>query len=613
VEIAYVAPTASVVPAPLTAANAAGASTSTLAAERNVVRFTFQHSATPLHLPIILSKIFGDELSGDVPVHIEAWGGDGGAGGASGRGGGGGAGGYSRASYRLADLAALNADGSGLYIYVGEQGADGDGLGEPGQGGASSVVSTVPIASAGTGDGIVVIAGGAGGGGAATSADDPSTQSGGGGDGGSAESTLAEGASCAGSEGGGTGEGELGGGGGNGGGGTCGSPAAGSGGASGIAGGMPGSSGIGGFGGVTGAVSLMPRWREADVGRWATGEGAASPSLGGAGGGGYGGGGSGGESLARGEGGGGGGGGSWARQSSLDGEGAPIVGRHNPSAPSGAVTLTLDVCAVHPELHYCTAQTDFAEIHPQVRTFEHPDGLLHVRIHGDDGIDVGQLDGERFAFGHAMVGPVALSETADMDGNGTEDLEILVDPRDVPAANGKPAVHCVYGATSGGAPFVGCSRVEAAACMACAREECEDGVCPREVALDEEDDDDGCAVAAPRSTHPITALILIPALVLIALRTRRRDKASIADEAGEAASDLTTICAMFPKRWSRRSSRASCTLHDVRADRIRTPRRSSVVTSTARSTARLAAPPRSSSRFARSRATSTAVVPLMSL
>jgi hypothetical protein len=467
-----------------------------------VVRLTFDTSVEPLHLPAVVQKIFGGEVTGEVPVYIEAWGG---AGGDALEGGGtGGAGGYARSSYRLSDLLAITG-GEGLYLYIGEPGNDSEATGEPAQGGASTVVSTRPIMSLGfenqveapADHGVVLIAGGGGGAGAGTSIDGPGTQPGIGGEGGVAIATTAEQASCGGANGSdaldNTVDGVVGGQGGNGGDGGCGASRVGAGGASPIA---FGAAGVGGVGGVTGAMPLMPRWSDAGVLIWKAGEGGASQGLGGGGGGGFGGGGNGGESLALGEGAGGGGGGSWSRQSTIDDTDAPVLGALNPAGRSGAVTLTFDVCAVRPESLFCVEGAELSVVHANTRTFDGGDGVLQVRINGDPFLAVSEIDTGRLVFGHAMVEPIQVSEPTDLDGDGIADLELLVDSRDV-ISLGDEAVHCLYGAMNDAMPFVACSRVEALACTACSREECVDDICVVEQA-ESQDDDDSCAIN-PRS------------------------------------------------------------------------------------------------------------------
>ena len=156
VELDYVAPTAAVAPAALSSSSA----------PRNVLRLVFNASVTPLDLPVVVQRLLGSGIGGDVPVYIEAWGGSGGTGGAGGATGG--PSGYARTSYTLSDLLAMS-NGAGLYLYVGEPGADGEQPGEPGQGGASSIVSLGPIedgVAAPQGQGLLLISGGGGGGGA---------------------------------------------------------------------------------------------------------------------------------------------------------------------------------------------------------------------------------------------------------------------------------------------------------------------------------------------------------------------------------------------------------------------------------------------------------------
>jgi hypothetical protein len=363
-----------------------------------------------------------------------------------------------------------------------------------------------------------LVSGGGGGGGAGSTTDDPTAQPGGGGAGGAAIATLEADASSGGADGDAVVDGEEAGGrGGNG-----------SGGSAGADGGSQGGSGVGGFGGTTGANPSVPHWLDADIASWNAGTGAASSTLGGGGGGGFGGGGSGGQVASRGEGGGGGGGGSWARQSTVAEGDAPVLGPLNPSATNGAITLTFDVCKVRPESRYCSADANFAEIHPQVRTFDDGDGLLRVRVEGSDSLDVAVIDVRRFLFGHTMVEPVQVSEPADASGDGLPDLELLIEASNL-ATGPAEVVHCLYGALGDSTPFVGCSRVEAAACDACPREECINDVCGGcvdEPCFEEtptsRDDDDSCAIVSGSraKSQEGRLLLLFFGVVLVAARRR---------------------------------------------------------------------------------------------
>jgi hypothetical protein len=124
-----------------------------------------------------------------------------------------------------------------------------------------------------------------------------------------------------------------------------------------------------------------------------------------------------------------------------------------------------------------------------------------------------------------MVEPLQVSEPADVDGNGVADLELLIQAGNL-STGPEEVLHCLYGAL-GATPFVGCSRVEAAACDECSREECINDVCGG--CIDEPcsgggnfGEDDGCAIAGSPHTRAPTGSFLLPLFGFILMLARRR-------------------------------------------------------------------------------------------
>jgi hypothetical protein len=322
--------------------------------QRPVMRCTLSQSASPLSLEALVGAVaaeIGQDVSDDVPVYLEAWGGSGGQGGQAindcltGPGGNGGNSGYARTSFTVGDLFALSQD---MWIYVGANGEDGSDkstsgctrlYGMPGAGGSSSLILTSSLVTDLGISEVLAIAAGSGGGGGGYAATNEGAPGGIGRDGRGAIATISGSASVGGVGGiSANGDGK----------GACGS----------TVNDTCGTDGIGGKGGGVENGAATTSWIGSNV-SWSQGLGGLSPGgnqNGGAGGGGFGGGqagqGSGSSKLNVSEG--GGAGGSYARQATIADGNAPVLGEANPpTSDSGVVVISFDVCSTDPTLAVC--------------------------------------------------------------------------------------------------------------------------------------------------------------------------------------------------------------------------------------------------------------------
>ncbi|MGB5830820.1 MAG: hypothetical protein WBG92_02350, partial [Thiohalocapsa sp.] len=309
-------------------------------------------------LETAVSELIGQDIGDQVPVYLQAWGGHGGQGGGvqdprnlccTAAPGNGGQQGNARTSMTFGNL---SADFPTLSLYVGANGVHGTdlendnpsgnclatGAGQPGGGGAATLVLSQPLSAETEFAGVLLIAGGGGGGGqglcsgnislkglkaepgpvaiattsGAVSAADPDKSSGGDGNGGCRTGV------------------------------TC------------------GADGIGGLGGgsvdnpMTGWIGTSSTWSQGQGGHSSGFVNEQTVAEGGAGGGGFGGGGVGKFTLntqLRG----GGSGGSYAAQATLNDSGAPVAS--NPTSDSGSVVISLDVCLTYPSIAACQSSS----------------------------------------------------------------------------------------------------------------------------------------------------------------------------------------------------------------------------------------------------------------
>lgn len=320
-----------------------------------IMRCTFDQSFLPVNLNYLAQAVAietGQNVSEDVPVYLEAWGGYGGHGGDAFNGCGssqtkavggiGGEPGYARASYTFGALTDISPE---LWLYVGAKGGDGPNhtnegcdntFATPGAGGAASLVLIEALNSALSLDNTLLIAAGGGGGGQGR-VEELKFNGQPGETGGSALATTNESVTAAGASiltGGDNGTG------------ACGVDP--------LVTYNCGSDGIGGRGGsvdngsnTTGWVGTSSSWSHGQGGRSKGGS-----TDGGGGGGGYGAGMAGGSGIDSSEG--GGAGGSYAAIAALDDTGAPVLGPDGSSSNNnGVVVISFDICSTDPTLAVC--------------------------------------------------------------------------------------------------------------------------------------------------------------------------------------------------------------------------------------------------------------------
>jgi len=460
----------------------------------NAVRCTYNETVELLDFTNLVTTLFGKDVSTNLPIILEAWGGEGGngsfyAGNYAPIDGRAGNAGYARTSLALSELKSLSGDN--IYLYPGAKGAVGgenDNIG--GGGGASSIISGDSLNNIGSNNqssdprnnNIFVIAGGGGGGGGKQ--EGHIAGSGGHGAVAIATQTLEEDISCGGFPGSPARtpsdpipDNNTQGLGGNGGLGLCDASRIGTGGAAGVNGGVMGSSGIGGFGGQkTQFTSAPASWINSGIGTWNAGNGGGSSTKGGNGGAGFGGGGGGGkpDTNTFKDGGGAGGGGSWARQASINDLEVPVQGRFNPPNGNGSIVITFDICSVDPDSVYCTEDLAFVRIDSQTTLLvTSNESQLRMIIHGGENFDVSQLDPERVSFGFASNQPILAFKTqlGDFNADGFDDIsfhlpvnnELMMAKSASISTRAEPefnmnSVHCIYGALLDNTPLIGCAR-----------------------------------------------------------------------------------------------------------------------------------------------------------